>query len=151
MQSSAKTVKEYIAELPDDRKKVISKLRDSVHKNLPKGFSEIMAYGMISYVVPHSLYPDGYHCDPKQPLPFMSIASQKNHIALYHMGIYCDKKLFKWFVKEYPKHSKAKMDLGKSCLRFKKFDDIPYSLIEVLSKKVSPNEWISLYEKVIKK
>ena len=110
-----------------------------------------MNYGMIGYVVPHSLYPAGYHCDPKQPLPFMNIASQKNFIAVYHMGVYANKKLSEWFLKEYSKYSKAKPDMGKSCLRFKKADQIPYKLIGELAKKITPEKWIAIYEEQFKK
>ncbi|HNL71683.1 MAG TPA: DUF1801 domain-containing protein, partial [Leptospiraceae bacterium] len=114
-------------------------------------FEETISYGMISYVVPHSLYPEGYHTDPKQPLPFISLASQKNFIALYHMGIYADEKILHWFVTEYPKHSKTKLDMGKSCIRFKKIDQIPFDLIQELVKKMTPKQWIDLYKKSIKK
>lgn len=151
MQSKAKTVEEYIDELPEDRKKAITELRKVIKKNLPKGFSEEMGYGMMGYAVPHSLYPPGYHCDPKQPLPFMGMASQKNFIAVYHMGIYADPKLLAWFTKEYPKHSAKKLDMGKSCLRFKKTEEIPFKLIGELASKMSPKDWISLYEKKLKK
>jgi uncharacterized protein YdhG (YjbR/CyaY superfamily) len=150
MTSDAKTPEEYISALPEDRKEAISKLRKIVLKNLPKGFSETMGYGMLAYVVPHSLYPAGYHCDTKLPLPFMNIASQKNFIALYHMGIYAKKDLLNWFVNEYPNYSKRKLDMGKSCIRFKKIDDIPYDLIGELAGKMTPMEWIEIYEDVIK-
>lgn len=150
MTSDAKTPEEYISALPEDRKEAISKLRKIVLKNLPKGFSETMGYGMLAYVVPHSLYPAGYHCDTKLPLPFMNIASQKNFIALYHMGIYEKKDLLNWFVNEYPNYSKRKLDMGKSCIRFKKIDDIPYDLIGELAGKMTPMEWIEIYEDVIK-
>lgn len=151
MQSAAKTPEEYINSLPDERKVSIEKLRKIIIKNLPKGFKEEMNYGYIGYVVPHTIYPDGYHCNPKQPLPFLSIASQKNFIALYHMGIYSDEKLLKWFVNEFPKHSKAKIDIGKSCIRFKYPDQIPFKLIGELVKKITPGEWIKLYEKNLRK
>src|ERR1041385_6071151 len=124
MKSAAATPEEYVKSLPDDRKKAVAELRKVIRKNLPKGFKETMGYGMLAYVVPHSLYPDGYHCTPELPLPFMNIASQKNFIAVYHMGAYCDKTLLNWFTTEYAKHSKTKLDMGKSCLRFKKLDDI---------------------------
>src|ERR1700751_5820771 len=146
MQSKAATVKEYIDSLPDDRKKAITELRKAIKKNLPKGFKEEMSYGMIGYVIPHSLYPKGYHCDPSVPLPYMNIASQKNFVALYHMGVYGSKKLLDWFVKEYPKHCKTKLDMGKACIRFKKMDDIPYKLIGELSAKISPDKWIEMVE-----
>ena len=151
MQSTAQTPQEYIVSLPSDRKEVITKLRKVVQTNLPKGFQEGMGYGMLCYSVPHALYPKGYHCDPKQPLPFLSIASQKNFIAIYHMGIYANPALLDWFVSEYPKHCKTKLDMGKSCVRFKKFDDIPYKLIGELMKKMSVKEWIHIYETSIKK
>jgi uncharacterized protein YdhG (YjbR/CyaY superfamily) len=150
MKSAAATPKEYINMLPEERKEAFTKLRKIILENLPKGFSEIMSYGMIGYTVPHSLYPAGYHCDPKQQLPFMCIASQKNFIALYHMGVYGNKKLLEWFEKEYPKYSKSKLDMGKGCIRFKKMDQIPYKLIGELSAKITPEEWITIYEKQIK-
>jgi uncharacterized protein YdhG (YjbR/CyaY superfamily) len=143
---NAKTPDEYINQLPEERKLVVEKLRKIIHENLPDGFVETINYGMIGYVVPHSIYPKGYHCDTKQPLPFINIASQKNFIALYHMGIYADKALYDWFVKDYPNYCKTKLDMGKSCIRFKKMNDIPYKLIAELAKKVSPQDWIKLYE-----
>ena len=151
MQSTAKTPLEYVASLPEERKIVIEQLRTIVLKNLPKGFEETMGYGMLSYVVPHSIYPSGYHCDPKTPLPFLSLASQKNFIAFYHMGIYADDKLLNWFVSEYPKHCKTKLDMGKSCIRFKKMNDIPYELLGELASKMSVQDWISLYEEKLKR
>ena len=151
MQSAATTPDQYISELPDDRKVTINKLRDVICQNLPSGFHETMCYGMLGYVVPHSLYPDGYHCDPKLPLPFMSVASQKNFVAVYHMGIYADGKLMKWFTDEYPKYFKRKLDMGKSCIRFKYMDDIPYGLIGELCTKMTPRQWIEVYEKNYKR
>jgi uncharacterized protein YdhG (YjbR/CyaY superfamily) len=151
MQSTAKTPNEYIASLPEERKEVVEKIRKIVLKNLPKGFEETMGYGMLGYVVPHSIYPDGYHCDPKTPLPFMGMASQKNFIAFYHMGIYADTKLYDWFVEQYPKYCKSKLDMGKSCIRFKKINDIPYELLGELVTKMSVQDWISIYEENYKK
>lgn len=151
MQSTAKTPLEYVESLPEDRKIVIEKIRTIVLENLPKGFEETMGYGMLGYVVPHSIYPSGYHCDPKMPLPFLSLASQKNFIAFYHMGIYADEKLLNWFVSEYPKHCKTKLDMGKSCIRFKKMNDIPYELLGELASKMSVQDWISLYEEKLKR
>jgi hypothetical protein len=151
MRSEATTPAEYIDSLPEDRRSAMAKLRSVIRKNIPKGFSESMGYGMLGYCVPHSLYPDGYHCDPKTPLPFMGMASQKNFIAVYHMGIYADPALYKWFTEEYKKVSKTKLDMGKSCIRFKKPDQIPFDLIGELASKMSPKEWISLYEKNLKK
>src|SRR6476469_2737068 len=146
MTSDAKTVDEYIEKLPEDRKEAVSKLRQTLKKNLQKGFVETMGYGNAGYVVPHSLYPAGYHCDPKLPLPFIGFASQKNSINFYHMGLYSDSKLLKWFKDEFPKHSTKKLDMGKSCVRFKKPEDIPYKLIGELATKMTPQDWISTYE-----
>ncbi len=136
----------YISSAVADRQDALNKLRNIFIKNLPKGFEERIQYKMISYVVPHSLYPAGYHCTPELPLPFISIASQKNFIALYHMGIYANPNLLDWFVKEYLHYSKQKLDMGKSCIRFKKISEIPYELISSLAGKMSSEEWISLYE-----
>ncbi len=147
----AKTPDEYISKLPEDRKEAVSKLRETVKNNLPKGFEECISYKMIGYVVPYSLYPDGYHVDPKLPLPFINIASQKNFVALYHSGIYADEKLHDWFVGEYPKHVKTKLDMGKSCVRFKNIKNIPYELIAELCQKMAPQDWITIYEQNIKK
>jgi len=146
MTSKATTPEQYIKELPAERKESITKLRETVLKNLPKGFKEVISYGMIGYVVPHEIYPGGYHCDPKLPLPFVNIASQKNFIALYHMGIYSNAELLKWFTAEYPKHSPGKLDMGKGCIRFKKPEHIPYKLIGDLIKKISVKDWIKTYE-----
>jgi hypothetical protein len=146
MQSVAKNVKDYLKELPEDRASYFIKLRETILNNIPKGFEETISYGMIGYVVPHSIFPEGYHCDPKLPLPFVSIASQKNFIALYHMGIYANPKLLDWFVSEFPKHSKSKLDMGKSCIRFKKAEQIPYDLIGELMQKTSVQDWIKLYQ-----
>ena len=151
MQSKSNTVAEYVKELPADRQPAIEKLRSVIKKNLPKGYKEEMIYGMIGYVVPHSLYPAGYHCKPTDPLPFMNIASQKNFIAVYHMGLYADPILMKWFMTEYPKHSTQKLDMGKSCIRFKKPDQIPFKLIGELTSKMNPAQWIALYEKAFRK
>jgi uncharacterized protein YdhG (YjbR/CyaY superfamily) len=151
MNIAADTPDHYIDQLPDDRKEAMTRLRQSILANLPEGFSETMSYGMIGFVVPHTIYPKGYHCDSKLPLPFLSIASQKNFIAVYHMGMYADHKLLEWFVSAYPEHSKAKLDMGKSCIRFKKLNDIPYQLIEELVGKMSVKEWIDTYETAFKK
>lgn len=142
---------EYIAALPEDRKDPIKKLRNTIKKNLPNGFEETVSGGMINWVVPHKTYPAGYHCDPKRPLPFLSLASQKNNISLYHMGIYSDPDLLKWFQDEWAKASKRKLDMGKSCIRFKKPDEIPFELIGQLASKMSPTDWIAQYESVVKR
>jgi len=140
----------YINQLQKDRQGAITQLRDVINKNLPSGFVEVINYSMPGWVVPHSLYPSGYHCDPQLPLPFLSIASQKNFVALYHMGIYASPKLMEWFVNKYPNHCPKKLDMGKSCIRFKKVENIPYDLIGELATKMSPQGWISLYESNIK-
>lgn len=150
MQSTAKTVNDYLNELPEERQTAFLKLRESVLKNIPKGFEEQMSYGMLGYVVPHSIYPNGYHCTPKLPLPFISIGSQKNFIVMHHLGLYANPKLLEWFTAEYPKHSKLKLDMGKGCIRFKKMDQIPFDLIGELAGKISVNEWIECYETQIK-
>ena len=149
MQSTATTVSAYLEEIPEERKDTLKKLRATILKNIPKGFVEQMTYGMIGYVVPHSIYPNGYHCTPELPLPFMSFASQKNFIAVYHMGIYANPELLNWFVTEYPKHSTQKLDMGKSYIRFKKVDQIPFELIAELAQKMSVQEWITCYESQI--
>ena len=151
MKYEAKSPEEYIKLLPEERQVPFQKLREIILKNLPEGFEETISCGIIGYVVPHSIYPNGYHCNPKLPLPFINIASQKNFIALYHMGIYANKKLFDWFVSEFPKHSNLKLDMGKSCIRFKNINQIPYELLEKLVSKISPTKWIEIYEKNYKK
>jgi uncharacterized protein YdhG (YjbR/CyaY superfamily) len=151
MQSKASSPENYIDQIPEDRKVAFRKLRDVILKNLPKGFSEEMSYGMIGYVVPHSIYPAGYHCTPELPLPFLSIASQKNFVAIYHMGLYSDPAMMEWFMKEYPKQCKTKLDMGKSCIRFKKPDQIPFELIGELASKITVKEWIDNYETALKR
>ena len=151
MRSEATNPKAYLDSLPEDRQAVMKKLHAVVSKNLPKGFESSMSYGMLTYVVPHSIYPNGYHCDPMQALPFMSIASQKNFIAVYHMGIYADKNVYEWFLTEYAKTTKLKLDMGKSCIRFKKPEQVPFELIGKLAAKMTVNDWINLYEKNLKR
>lgn len=151
MQSNATSVEAYLADLPAERQAPMEQLRQVILANIPAGFQEGMGYGMLGFVVPHTLYPSGYHCDPKLPLPFVSIASQKNNISLYHMGIYADSALLEWFVNAYPKHCKSKLDMGKSCIRFKKMDQIPYALIGELMQKITVEKWIEMYEKAYRK
>lgn len=150
MQSTAKTVNDYLEEIPEERKVAFLKLRNSILDNLPKGFEEEMSYGMLGYVVPHSIYPNGYHCNPKLPLPFINIGSQKNFIAMHHLGIYANPELLDWFTSEYPKHSTQKLDMGKGCIRFKKMEHIPFDLIAELAGKLTVEEWIECYETQIK-
>jgi hypothetical protein len=149
MQSKAETVNQYMDELPEDRQIPIQNLRKEILENIPKGYLETMSYGMIGYVVPHTIYPSGYHCTPKLPLPFMNVASQKNFIAVYYMG-FADKTILEWFTDEFPKHSKSKLDMGKGCIRFKKIDQIPYQLIGQLASKMTVEDWINVYEKTYK-
>ena len=146
MQIPAKDPEEYISKVPEDRRVYFKKLRQVILDNIPKGFKEQMSYGMIGYIVPKEIYPAGYHCDTSLPLPFVNIASQKNFIAVYHMGIYANPELLDWFVKEYPKHCKRKLDMGKSCIRFKKAEEIPFELIAELMQKMTVENWIELYE-----
>lgn len=151
MKAIGKTVEEILENIPEDRSEYFHKLHKAIMDNLPKGFEADISYGGLGYVIPHKLYPAGYHCKPSEPLPFAGIASQKNSINFYHMGIYARPDLLKWFVEEYPKHSKQKLDMGKSCIRFKKFDDIPYELIGMLMRKISATEWIEFYEANMKR
>jgi uncharacterized protein YdhG (YjbR/CyaY superfamily) len=151
MQSLATTVDEYINALEEDRSKAINQLRKIIKKNLPKGFEEQMGYGMIGYVVPHSIYPAGYHCNPKLPLPFINIASQKNCIVMHHMGLYANIELLNWFIDSHAKASPKKLDMGKGCVRFKKLEDIPYALIGELVGKISVQNWIAHMETYKKK
>ncbi|MDP3913288.1 MAG: DUF1801 domain-containing protein [Bacteroidota bacterium] len=151
MQSKAATPDEYASEITDDKHEAFIQLRKTILENLPKGYEEAMSYGMIGYVVPFSIYPKGYHTKDKLPLPFLALAAQKNFIALYHMGIYANQSLLKWFTEEYPKHSKLKLDMGKGCIRFKNVNQIPYELIGELVKKMGVDEWINLYESYYRK
>ncbi|MDC3305978.1 DUF1801 domain-containing protein [Flavobacteriales bacterium] len=150
MKIKANSISEYLENIPAERKAIMQELISTISKNLPNGFTEQLGYGMPAWVVPHSIYPDGYHCTPELPLPFMNVASQKNFIAVYHMGIYANPELMEWFVSEYPKHCKRKLDMGKSCIRFKKIEEIPFELIAELSTKMTPNDWIKLYEEKFK-
>ena len=148
MQSKAKTVAQYLSELPEDRREALQAVRAAVLKSLRKGYAEGMQYGMIGYFVPHSVYPPGYHCDPKQPLPFAGLASQKNHMAIYLMCLYSDPKLEAWFREAWAKTGK-KLDMGKSCVRFKKIDDLPLKVIGQVIRRVPVKKFIEQYESVI--
>lgn len=151
MKTPETTIDEILANLPDDRKEAFTKLHQTIVSNLPEGFEPGISYGMLGYVIPHHLYPAGYHCKPSEPLPFASLASQKNSISFYHMGIYLDPALMKWFIAEYPKHSTQKLDMGKSCIRFKNTEHIPYDLLGQLMQKMTAAQWIALYERNLKK
>lgn len=147
MTIQANTPEEYIEKIEDDAKKdAIIKLRKIIQSNIPDGYEEGMSYNMIGYYIPHSLYPAGYHCDPKLPLPFVTIAAQKNFVAVYHMGVYSDPTLLDWFVTEHAKRSTKKLDMGKSCIRYKNPEHIPYDLIGELMTKISAQAWINTYE-----
>ncbi|WP_292008570.1 DUF1801 domain-containing protein [Chryseobacterium sp.] len=151
MQIYAESIEDYILKIPEERQESFRKLFNTVNDNLPKGFKGNVSYGMVGWAVPLETYPDGYHCSPGTPLPFINIASQKNFIAFYHMGIYAKPELLDWFVEEYPKYSKRKLDMGKSCVRFKKADEIPFELLAELSKKMTAEDWIQCYEENFKK
>ena len=151
MKYESKSIKDYISQLPEEWQIVIEKIRKVIQNNIPDGFEETLSYNMIGYVVPHSIYPKGYHVNPKLPLPFINLASQKNFIALYHMGVYSKPEIMDWFVSEYPKYCKRKLDMGKSCIRFKKMEEIPYQLIGELVRKISVEDWIDIYGNVISK
>jgi uncharacterized protein YdhG (YjbR/CyaY superfamily) len=151
MKYKSNTPEEYIEQIPQERQEALQKLRKVILDNLPEGFEEGINYDMIGYYVPHSIYPDGYHCNTNDPLPFINIASQKNSINIYHNGMYANKELFDWFVSEYKKISTRKLDMGKSCIRFKKIDELPYDLIGELCSKITTSQWIDLYEGSIKK
>ncbi|MBZ4188190.1 DUF1801 domain-containing protein [Niabella beijingensis] len=142
-----KTVAAYLEQVPEPYRLALQRLREVILAHLPKGYAEVISYGMIGYVVPHAIYPDGYHCTPALPLPFMNIASQKSGLVLYHMGLYADAGLIHWFVTEYERVTGKKPDMGKSCIRFKKPDQLPFELIGVLAGKMPVDDWIRLYEK----
>lgn len=151
MQIPSVSVDDYISQIPEERQEIFRKMFNTINDNLPEGFTQGSSYGMIGWAVPLETYPDGYHCTPGSPLPFISIASQKNFVALYHMGMYAKPELLNWFVEEFPKHSKKKLDMGKSCVRFKKMEDIPMELLAEMSKKMTVEEWVDIYETNFKK
>jgi len=151
MKTPGSIVQEILANIPEDRKDAFTKLHQTIVENLPIGFEPGISYGMLAYVIPHTLYPAGYHCKPSEPLPFASLASQKNTINFYHMGMYANQSLMDWFVAEYPKYCTQKLDIGKSCIRFKKWDQIPFELMGQLMQKMSADQWIALYESQLKK
>jgi len=142
MQSKATTVDQYLAELPEDRRTAIEAVRKVILKNLDKDYEEGMQYGMIGYYVPHRIYPKGYHCDPKQPLPFANLASQKNHMALYMMCVYGESELARWFRDAWAKTGK-KLDMGKSCLRFKKVENLALDVIGEAIKRMPAKKYIA--------
>ena len=151
MQVSGSTIDEYISNIPEERRAIFAQLRSAILTHLPKGMVKQMSYGMLGYVVPKTVYSAGYHCNTDLPLPFANLASQKNNISFYHMGIYADMELLAWFKKEYSKRCKYTLDMGKSCVRFKRIEDIPVGLIGELMTKMSTQDWIHLYEEKLKK
>ena len=151
MKVEAKSIDNYFENIPEERQAAMKKLWKVISDNIPAKFEAVLSYGMPGYVVPHSVYPAGYHCNTKLPLPFMSIANQKNFVAFYHMGIYANPELLKWFVDEYPKHVKTKLDMGKSCIRFNKVENIPFELLGQLMTKMTVDEWIGIYDNAFKK
>ena len=151
MKIEANSVEDYLNQVPEERSLSFRKLYETISQNLPRGFQEQLSYGMIGWSIPLETYPAGYHCTPNTPLPFINLASQKNFIALYHMGIYAEPDLLNWFVADYPKYCSRKLDMGKSCIRFKKPEDIPFELIAELCQKMNTQDWISLYEREFKK
>ena len=151
MKPTGETVDAILENIPEERKEAFNRLHQIIVDHLPAGLEPGISYGNLGYVVPHSLYPAGYHCNPSEPLPLAWIASQKNSINFYHLGIYADPKLLDWFVAEYPKHSTQKLDMGKSCMRFKKPEHIPFELIGQLMEKMTAQQWIDMYESLYKK
>lgn len=151
MKPTGVTVDAILENIPEERKQAFQRLHQIIVDHLPAGLEPGLSYGYLGYVVPHSLYPAGYHCKPSEPLPLAWIASQKNSINFYHMGIYADPKLMDWFVAEYPKHSNQKLDMGKSCMRFKKPEHIPFELLGQLMGKMTAQQWIDMYESLYKK
>jgi len=147
----AKTVDEYIDMVPKERKEVLNRLRDIFSSELPQGFQESIQYHMMAYTIPHDIYPKGYHVNSSEPLPFISIASQKNHIAIYHLGLYMNQDLLDWFVNEYLHRTNHKLDMGKSCIRFKNLEKIPYDLLKELAGKMTVEDYIKIYEESIKR
>ncbi len=146
MQSKAATPEQYLDELPGERQAPMRRLREAINGNIPPGFEEAMSYGMLGWVVPHSVYPPGYHANPKLPLPYMNLASQKQYIAVYHMGVYADPELLDWLRAEWARAVPGRLDMGKSCIRLRKPDQIPFELIGRLAGKLTVQEWIARYE-----
>lgn len=148
VKNSATTVEEYLQGLPADRRVAVSAVRKSILASLPEGYVECISYGMIGYVVPHSLYPAGYHCNPKLPLPYACVGSQKNHMALHLMTVYGDPAMEKWFRKAWTDTGK-KLDMGKACVRFKKLEDVPLDVIGQVIARVTVKNYIARVEKLI--
>jgi hypothetical protein len=151
MAAKSDPVDAWLQTLDPERREVMQALRKTVRDHLPEGFAEEFASGMIHYVVPHSLYPAGYHCNPQQALPFISLAAQRSHYALYHMGLYANPEWLAWFQDAWSQHAARKLDMGKSCIRFKKPEHIPHALLGELVARIPPSDWIAVYEQHVKK
>jgi len=145
------TVASYLRDLPAERRAACKRLRTAIKSNLPAGFKETIGYGMPSYVVPKRLYPAGYHCDPSLPLPFISFASQKSHVALHHMGLHADPSLMRWWTEAWARHVATRLDMGKGCVRFKKPETIPCELIGELCTRMTPERWIEIYDRSVRR
>ncbi|NJM94733.1 MAG: DUF1801 domain-containing protein [Cytophagales bacterium] len=142
---------EYLEQVPLPQREALRQLRQVIIDHLDQEMEETMANGMIAYVVPHRVYPAGYHVSPKSPLPFISLAAQKNYLALYHFGLYTNPELLEWWVNSYAAEVKHRLDMGKSCIRFKQLEEIPYALVGELVSKMTTRQWIALYEKSLKR
>ena len=150
MKVIANTVDEYIAAAPEERQEALRRIRALLSEHLPQGFEERLGYGMPAFVVPHDLYPEGYHCDPSLPLPFVSFANQKNFVALYHMGLYASPDDMAWFKASWDAKASGKLDMGKSCIRFKNMAKIPWALLVQLARRMTPEDWVARYEAAFK-
>jgi hypothetical protein len=148
MKTAAKTVDEYLQSLPEERRAVVNAVRKVIRANLPEGYAECVQYGMIGYVVPHSIYPAGYHCDPRQPLPIAGLAAQKNYFAMHLMAVYGHPETEQWFRKAYLASGK-KLDMGKACVRFKKVDDLPLEVIGQLIARVPVKAYVARVQKFL--
>jgi hypothetical protein len=156
MPSAVKSVAEYLASLPADRRAAISAVRDVVRKNLDSGYEEGIQYGMIGYYIPHRVFPAGYHCDPKQPIPFAALASQKNHMAVYLMGSYCGRPEGPngetadtlWLRDAWSRTGK-KLDMGKACIRFTKLDSLPLDVIGEAIRRIPAKTYLARYQEAL--
>jgi hypothetical protein len=148
MTKSPASTTAYIANLPEDRREPMQALCEVFRKHLPQGFEETLAYGMVSFCVPHSTYPRGYHCDPKIALPFVQIASQKKHLAVYHMGLYAMPEELEWFKETWASSSKDKLDIGKSCIRLNPAKPLPLGVLGELAERIGLERWIEVYDKM---
>ncbi|MCB9878180.1 MAG: DUF1801 domain-containing protein [Planctomycetes bacterium] len=148
MHSKAATVAQYLAELPHDRREALEAMREVILANVDGDIEEGMAYGMITYSVPHRVFPAGYHCDPRQALPYAMLASQKNHMAIYMMGLYIDVDDGRWFEKAW-KAAGKRLDIGKSCVRFKRLDDVPLEVLAEALRRMPSRRYVAAYEAIL--